>query len=118
MLELGKKIRLLRQKKGWSQLEVAQKIGLSPAAFSKIEKDVTDISISRIVQLAALFEVSLAELILDQNEENAIETTNSDELSRTKEQLDVSLSKIVHLQEYIITLYEELHQMKRKITEP
>ena len=114
MLELGKKIRSLRQQKGWSQVDVAQKIGLSPAAFSKIEKDVTDISISRIEQLAAIFEVDLAELILSHPVSNH---QQQDELKSTKEQLEASLNKIVHLQEYIITLYEELHQTKRKIAE-
>lgn len=114
MLQIGKKIKSLRQQKGWSQLEVAQKIGLSPAAFSKIEKDVTDVSLSRLQQLAGLFDITLEELILESTE---IKKSDVNELKVTKEQLESSLSKIVHLQEYIITLYEELHQIKRKITD-
>jgi transcriptional regulator with XRE-family HTH domain len=113
MLELGKRIRMFRQQKGWSQVAIAQKIGLSPAAFSKIEKDVTDISISRLTQLSEILEIPLGELIL--GEKTTINDSETADLKATKAALDVSLNKIVHLQEYIITLYEQLHQTKDKV---
>jgi len=37
MNTLGKKIRLLRHQKGWSQEDVAKRLDISIPAFSKIE---------------------------------------------------------------------------------
>ena len=109
MLEIGKKIKVLRRNRDWSQGEVAAKIGLSTAAFSKIENGMTDVSISRLQQLANLFEVPLSQLILEgsNNDKNQIESPSND-----KEIINIQRNKIVELQEYIISLYEQLHQTK------
>jgi transcriptional regulator with XRE-family HTH domain len=45
MKTLGKKIRLLRHQKGWSQEEVAKRLDISIPAFSKIETGITDINL-------------------------------------------------------------------------
>jgi len=113
MLELGKKIRTLRQSKGWSQGDVAKKLGISVAAFSKIETDVTDISMSRLQQLAEVFEISVVQFILPSNELTSDEVN---ELKRAKDTIEAQQAKIVNLQEYVITLYEEIHQVKRQST--
>ncbi|MGY3211540.1 helix-turn-helix domain-containing protein [Mucilaginibacter sp. HD30] len=110
MLELGKKIRLLRQKRNWSQSDVAQRLGISVAAFSKIETDVTDVSISRLEQIANVFDQTIAQLILQTNELSDQEASELDEARHT---IKVSQAKIVNLQEHVITLYQELHQYQK-----
>ncbi|RZL30334.1 MAG: XRE family transcriptional regulator, partial [Pedobacter sp.] len=55
---IGSNIRQLRQKNGWSQGDVAQRLKISIPAFSKIETGITDINISRLEQIANLFDVS------------------------------------------------------------
>jgi transcriptional regulator with XRE-family HTH domain len=113
MLELGKKIRSLRQAKEWSQGDVAAKLGISVSAFSKIEKDITDISISRIEQLAQLFDISLAELILPQGEQGI---DYQSQLRKANETIDKQSLKIIGLQEYVISLYEMLQENKQNPT--
>lgn len=110
MLNIGKKIKSLRQERGWTQGDVASKLNITVAAFSKIETDVTDVSLTRIQTLAGIFEVSVSEL-LGLNNVVAI-NDNSEELIQAKEMIDKLSGKINHLQEYIITLYEELHKTK------
>ena len=63
MKTLGKKIRLLRHQKGWSQEDVAKRLDISIPAFSKIETGITDINLSRLEQISILFEMSVVQLL-------------------------------------------------------
>jgi len=49
MKTLGEKIRYLRDIKGWSQADIAYKLDISLPAYSKIERNITDINYSRLV---------------------------------------------------------------------
>lgn len=113
MLSIGKKIKSLRQERGWTQGDVANRLGITVAAFSKIETDVTDVSLSRIETLSNIFEVSVIEL-LSLNDAEA-DRSNDAELSHAKESVERLSAKVSHLQEYIITLYEELHKNKAEL---
>lgn len=112
MLEIGKRIKAFRQKKGWSQLETAELLKISVPAFSKIETDVTDVNVSRLSQIADLFEVHISKMFIDDEPENS---EAQDEIRKAKETIDAQAAKISHLQEYIITLYEELHKVKNVV---
>jgi len=48
---IGKEIKKLRQKLNFTQYLVAEKLGISIPAFSKIETGITDINRSRLKQL-------------------------------------------------------------------
>ena len=113
MLEIGKKIKSLRQKKGWSQVDIAEMLGISVPAFSKIETDITDVNVSRLSQIADIFEVHISQMFLD---ENAGASESQSELEKSKETKEAQTAKISHLQEYIITLYEELHKVKTVVS--
>ena len=63
MQTLGKKIRLLRHQKSWSQEDVAKQLGISIPAFSKIETGITDINLSRLEQISKLFEMTVVQLL-------------------------------------------------------
>lgn len=113
MLEIGKKIKAVRQKKGWSQAEICEMLKISVPAFSKIETDHTDINISRLKQIADILNVSIIDLV--SSGENEIKI-NTDELLKAKETIDLQAAKISHLQEYVITLYEQLHKLNLSIS--
>lgn len=49
-----KKLRFLRE---WNQKIVAEKLGISVPAYSKIESGVTDPSLSRVEQIAKIYNV-------------------------------------------------------------
>ena len=103
---IGKNIRQLRQKKGWSQGEVAKRLQISIPAFSKIETGITDINISRLEQIAALFGVSTMDIISREGENPNL--LNSDEVVSLKNKLLAREEEIIKLQKKVIDLYEEI----------
>ncbi len=58
-----KKIRQLRNEKGYSQTYIAGKIGISQRAYSKIEQRETKITLKRLKSIAAILEVEMADLL-------------------------------------------------------
>ncbi len=60
---IGRKLKHLRQAKGLSQQNVACDLGMSTTAYSKLEGGKTEISCSRIKQLADYFCVNLPDFL-------------------------------------------------------
>jgi len=110
MKTLGKKIRLLRHQKGWSQEDVAKKLDISIPALSKIETGITDINLSRLEQIAALFEMSIIQL-LTFNEPGA-EQNLANELDVINKKLMDRETEVIDLQKKVIALFEEIRQSK------
>jgi transcriptional regulator with XRE-family HTH domain len=110
MKTLGKKIRLLRHQRGWSQEDVAKRLDISIPAFSKIETGITDINLSRLEQIANLFEMTVVQLLTfndaeqEQKYVNELETVNKKLLDREIEVID--------LQKKVIELFEELRHSR------
>ena len=65
---LAEKITLLRKKNGWSQEELAEKIGVSRQAISKWESAQSTPDLKRVLDLAGLFDVSTDVLLKDDAE--------------------------------------------------
>ena len=61
---LGKRIKELRKKAGWSQQKLAEQAGLSYNAITKIEQGAAkQPTIQTIVKIADAFRISLDELV-------------------------------------------------------
>ncbi|WP_299469343.1 helix-turn-helix transcriptional regulator [Mucilaginibacter sp.] len=102
----GKNIRTLRHEHGWSQEDVANRLGISIPAFSKIETGVTDINLSRLEQIANIFEVSVVNLLsLEYIQEPSTQDLS---LSIIQKKLVDRETEITNLQRKVILLYEEL----------
>lgn len=56
-------IRLLRQKKGYSQENMADMLGLSTTAYGDIERGKTDLTISRLQQIATALGTTAPQLL-------------------------------------------------------
>ncbi|TCV18801.1 helix-turn-helix protein [Sphingobacterium alimentarium] len=108
MNTLGKKIRLLRHQKGWSQEDVAKRLDISIPAFSKIETGITDVNLSRLNQIAKLFNLSLVQLLStsDANEEKE----KFEEINELNHRLQAREAEVIDLQKKVIDLYEQLHK--------
>jgi len=66
MLDLYKNIKMCRLSRGWSQSDLASKVGYSDKSMiSKIEKGAVDLSQSQIVKFAEVFSVSPCDLFGD-----------------------------------------------------
>ena len=102
---VGQNIRTIRHQRGWSQEDVANRLGISIPAFSKIETGVTDINLSRLEQIANIYEVSVVTLLaLDANDS---EPQVSNLTIAQKKVMDRE-AEIASLQRKVILLYEEL----------
>ena len=64
-MSLGKKIKLLRQEKNWSQDELAFHAQIDGRQISRYENDKVTPSVEVVVKLAKAFEVSVDHLLLD-----------------------------------------------------
>lgn len=62
-MSVHEKIRLVRQLKGWSQEDVASKLGMSPNGYGSIERGETDVNLSRLEQIAETFGIKLSDLL-------------------------------------------------------
>lgn len=108
MKTLGKRIRLLRHQKGWSQEDVAKRLEISIPAFSKIETGITDVNLSRLEQISKLFDLSIVELLtfVDSEEQKQYDS----QLEAANKHLQDRETEIIRLQKKIIELYEELRK--------
>lgn len=62
-METHEKIRLMRELNKWSQEDMAEKLAMSAGGYAKIERGETQLSIPRLEQLAAIFEVDMWDLL-------------------------------------------------------
>lgn len=70
-MSVNEKIRLIRETKGLTQEQVAEKLGVSPSVYGDIERGDSDPKLSKLQKLAETFEVSLSDL-LDLGERGAL----------------------------------------------
>jgi transcriptional regulator with XRE-family HTH domain len=61
-MKINEKIRTIRQLKDFSQEDMAEKLGISKNTYANIERGETDVSVSRLEQIADTFEMDLVEL--------------------------------------------------------
>lgn len=108
MDKLGKAIRLLRHQKGWHQGDVAKLLEISIPAFSKIETGITDLNLSRLNQIAKVFNLTIVQLLYYSEKEDIKEHT--DEIKVISEKILQREDEIIHLQKKVIQLYEQLYQ--------
>src|SRR5690606_10044786 len=108
MNALGKKIRLLRHQKGWSQEDVAKRLDISIPAFSKIETGITDVNLSRLDQISRLFGLTVVQLLASGDSEEEKRTESA--LTNAHKRLQERDAEVIELQKKVIELYEQLHK--------
>jgi transcriptional regulator with XRE-family HTH domain len=59
----GQKLRLLREYRNYSQVYIADQLGITQNAYSRIENNQTRLTADRLGKLAAILNVSLLELL-------------------------------------------------------
>lgn len=58
------RIRVLRAEKGWSQAELAEKVGISRNSINAVENDKFDPSLPLAFRIAEIFELRIEEVFL------------------------------------------------------
>lgn len=107
---LGNKIKKLRELRNYSQEYMAENLGLSQSAYSKLETDQTELSYNRLNKIAELLQVSISD-IENFDEKVIFNITNNDHSTNNggnyHQHLYYSDKKVIELQESQIKLLEE-----------
>ncbi len=75
-MQVLENIRFIRQLKGWSQEDMAEKLDMSLNGYGSIERGDTDVQLSRLEKIANTFEISLLQLF-NLNEKSIFNQTNN-----------------------------------------
>jgi transcriptional regulator with XRE-family HTH domain len=79
-MTLGQKIAELRRSKGWTQTQLAEKVGVHPSHITRWERDKNQPSASGLNELAQHFEVSVEDLTKAHSKRLLQESIQDDEL--------------------------------------
>lgn len=117
-MRVCEKIKFMRQVKELSQEEMAEKLGLSLNGYANIERGHADAPLSRIQQIADVFEMDLMELLsfgeknvvvfVGNENKNVFQNSDSSELAHEleKAQLEIAyLKEIIELMKAKQTQY-------------
>jgi transcriptional regulator with XRE-family HTH domain len=62
-MKVSEQIKFIRTLRGWTQENLAHKLGISTHAYAKIERGETDVNLSRLEQIAQVMEIELPRLL-------------------------------------------------------
>lgn len=62
-MKIHERIRVIRVFKGWSQEEMAEKLGYSLSGYTKIERGETDLNIPKLEKISDIMGISLEKLL-------------------------------------------------------
>ena len=121
-IEIADRLIKLRKKNGYSQEELADKLGLSRQAVSKWERAEASPDTDNLICLAKLYGVSLDELLsTDDDVETIVKEQVKDESKESKEEKDSSItledddgSKVIIKGSHMECLDKDGHIIKRK----
>ena len=112
---LGDKIKLYRENKKMTQNDIANILNVSPATVSKYESSALEPNIESLKRLAELFEVSIDELLND--EENKFDISKINVLDILREQKEMKLKGNLYHQTQVSFAYNTNHIEGSTLTE-
>lgn len=112
---LGDKIKLYRENKKMTQNEIAETLDVSSATVSKYESGALEPNIESLKRLADLFEISIDELLNDEEEKFDISKINV--LDTLREQKDMKLKGNLYHQTQVSFAYNTNHIEGSTLTE-
>ena len=111
MKNIGTRMKEIRIARKWAQSVVAHYLQISIPGYSRIENNITDCSVTRIQQIAEIFNVPIKMLI-----EGDPDTKHVSVKTVLENKLDERNEYLADLKTQLIALYEELHQIEIKAT--
>lgn len=110
---LGEKIKAYRENKNMTQVDIAEILGVNPATVSKYESGLLEPSIETLKRIAYLFNVSIDELLKEDN----FDVSKINLLEILKEQRDMKLKGNLYHNTQITFAYNTNHIEGSKLTE-
>jgi transcriptional regulator with XRE-family HTH domain len=132
-MSVHEKIRLIRETKGLTQEQVAEKLKISVNAYGDIERGNNDVKLSRLKQIAEFFEIKLSDLFeltekgtlniyfsgCEQNENNKLYIgTSAIELEKQQLIIELKDKELAMKDREIDNLREIITLLKREPTQP
>lgn len=87
-MEVYERIKFLRMFKGWSQDEMAEKLGMALHGYAKIERGEVDVNLTRFKQIAETLEIDPAQL-MGLNEKAVLNLLNTENSFHHKNHHDI-----------------------------
>ena len=93
---------------------MADELGITVAAYSNIERGVTDISVTRVYQIAAILNISPLSLLIEQKEDLMQDSSNPSEgySSSLTQQVYMLIQQVQQLSSRVDQLDHEVALMK------
>ncbi|MDD3218633.1 MAG: helix-turn-helix transcriptional regulator [Lachnospiraceae bacterium] len=102
--KIGKRVAAIRRQRGYTQEQLAEKMGMSVSAISRLENGNSMVSIEHLVELASILNVGIQDLLCDlfvyTEEDKSVTRELRVQLSR------MSLLEKKHLIKYIQLMHE------------
>ncbi len=115
--QVAERIRLERLRLNLSQQNMADELGITVAAYSNLERGVTEISINRLLKIAELLKVPIS-VFLSVESENInpkSDTTNSSISDKyISQQLYLVIQEVKHLNDEMKKMKEQLESLSKK----
>jgi len=103
-MEMSSKIREIRKLKGFSQNDIAENLGISQRAYSKIELNETQLNWKKINQIAAILDIGVWELVDNKLEYSDKENVGVQSIGLLQQLIDKYENKIETLKQEIADL--------------
>lgn len=92
---IGENIKILRQEKGLSQTQLAEKLDVSKSIISAYEKNIRKPSLNTLFKMSEIFEVSVAELMSPDNFIPTYESTEPVDISKLTPQQKIIIKEMI-----------------------
>lgn len=99
----GSVLRKYRELRNYSQDYVARKMGISQNAYSKIENNITQLTVNHVKQISQILEVSMMDLLKDDFEIHGPANIQTESISK---------QALIHMLEKVKIKLEEKHPQK------
>lgn len=76
-MKVNEKIRILREDHSYSQEDMAEKMFISPNTYGKIERGETRLTLEKLEKIAAIFNISVVDLMKDEEKNIAYQINNN-----------------------------------------
>lgn len=112
----GSYFKKYRLRKAWTQQHAAAQIGLSVAAYNKLERNVTILTLPRFYELVELYQLDLDIVNIRFPEQHC--PTYADQILSLKQGNINKAEEIVRLNNIIVGLQKELEEKNRQLQTP
>ena len=108
---VAEKIRILRLSKNLSQQNIADELNLTVAAYSNIERGVSDINLARLSDIARILDTTPIELL---SENLVVREPNLQYQNNINQQLLLMMKQLELFQHQLDSLQQEIAQLRNK----